>query len=210
MRRESYIGIDPSLNSTGICISTFVDGELEKTVYRLVIPNKTTKAQDKAVDEIKAFGVDFDYVIYDKTDLKIFKDDYHSEEYWKTDNLISLIDVAINEILDVTLLCDKNYVLMEGISYGSSLRTKSIFDLAGLNYLLRAKLMENSHFTFNIASPAEIKKFATGAGNANKESIMKLFDRVHPWVKSLKKYDDLADAYFMSRYSKELIENQEL
>ena len=93
---------------------------------------------------------------------------------------------------------------MEGISYGSSIRTKSVFDLAGLNYLIRYKLIKVfNHSKFTIVPPSELKKFTTGRGNANKENIVELFKIIYPEL-NIPKLDDVADAYFMSNYAKYL------
>lgn len=208
--RKSYIGIDPSMNSTGICIRIYNDDKIDKIIYRLVVPNKISKSQIKSINEIHDLGIDFNYIIYDKTDLKIFKDDYHNEEYWKTMNLLDIVNKSIDDIVSNINDCDFNYVLMEGISYGSSIRTKSVFDLAGLNYLFRMKILNESKFTFDIGSPGEIKKYASGDGTAKKEMIIKLFEGVNEWSTKIKKIDDLADAYFMSLYAKTIQDNKTL
>lgn len=208
--KKSYIGIDPSMNSTGICIRIYNDDKIDKIIYRLVVPNKISKSQIKSINEIHDLGIDFNYIIYDKTDLKIFKDDYHNEEYWKTMNLLDIVNKSIDDIVSNINDCDFNYVLMEGISYGSSIRTKSVFDLAGLNYLFRMKILNEPKFTFDIGSPGEIKKYASGDGTAKKEMIIKLFEGVNEWATKIKKIDDLADAYFMSLYAKTIQDNKTL
>ena len=94
--------------------------------------------------------------------------------------------------------------MQEGISYGSSIRTKSIFDLAGLNYLLRNIFIHYRDCVFTIATPANIKKFATGKGNAKKQQIIEAFLSQYNKLKQIPKVDDIADAYFMAQFARHL------
>ena len=120
--------------------------------------------------------------------------------------MISLIDAIYNTIINVMqqYIDDEyfeSFIVMEGISYGSSIRTKSVFDLAGLNYLIRYKLIKVfNHTKFTIVPPSELKKFTTGKGNANKDTIVTLFQLLYPNL-TLPKLDDIADAYFMATYA---------
>lgn len=201
-----FIGIDPSLNSTGLCFQGY-DNEDNKVFEKFCIvkPDKLTKKEQKAQDE----NSNFEYIIYHKTDLSQYNDVNHLHEYYKTLNMISLIDTIYNTIVNEMqkYINDENFesfILMEGISYGSSIRTKSVFDLAGLNYLIRYKLIKVfNHSKFTIVPPSELKKFTTGRGNANKENIVELFKIIYPEL-NIPKLDDVADAYFMSNYAKYL------
>ena len=60
-----------------------------------------------------------------------------------------------------------------------------------------------------VGTPGEIKKFATGNGNANKDLILSCFKMIYPEL-DLPKLDDIADAYFMGMFAKKVaIEAQE-
>lgn len=198
-----YVGIDPSINSTGITIAIY-ENDVEVEIKFYIIKNgKLTKKESFANDSIN----NFEYVIYDKIDLKQFKDDNHVFEYYKTKNMVEVV----NTIYDLILNEAKKYsaivnVVIEGISYGSSIRTKSIFDLAGLNYMIRYKLITSDmkHLNLSIATPSNIKKYATGKGNANKESIMTIFKYIFPEMESIPKLDDIADSYFMAMFSRDI------
>lgn len=198
-----YVGIDPSINSTGITIARY-ENDVEVEIKFYIIKNgKLTKRESAANDSID----NFEYVIYDKIDLKQFKDDNHVFEYYKTKNMVEVV----NTIYDLILNEAKKYsaivnVVIEGISYGSSIRTKSIFDLAGLNYMIRYKLITSDmkHLNLSIATPSNIKKYATGKGNANKESIMTIFKYIFPEMESIPKLDDIADSYFMAMFSRDI------
>lgn len=198
-----YVGIDPSINSTGITIAIY-ENDVEVEIKFYIIKNgRLTKKESFANDSIN----NFEYVIYDKIDLKQFKDDNHVFEYYKTKNMVEVV----NTIYDLILNEAKKYsaivnVVIEGISYGSSIRTKSIFDLAGLNYMIRYKLITSDmkHLNLSIATPSNIKKYATGKGNANKESIMTIFKYIFPEMESIPKLDDIADSYFMAMFSRDI------
>lgn len=194
-----YIGIDPSINSTGITVS-YNDNEK----FYIVKPNKLTKKEQKIHDDIV---IPLRYVLYDK----IESNDTHEQELDKTYNLIDItykIYDIVCENIDKSNLYDL-YIGIEGISYGSSLRTKSVFDLAGLNYLIRNmvlnikdKLDNINSVKLNIFPPAEVKKFATGIGNCTKDAIVGLFLNINDKLKEVPKIDDVADSWFICNMAK--------
>ena len=198
-----YVGIDPSINSTGITIARY-ENNIETEIKFYIIKNgKLTKRESTANDSID----NFEYIIYNKIDLTQFKDDNHVFEYYKTKNMVEVVntiyDLILNEVKKYSAIVN---VVIEGISYGSSIRTKSIFDLAGLNYMIRYKLITGDiqHLNLSIATPSNIKKYATGKGNANKESIMTIFKYIFPEMQNIPKLDDIADSYFMAYFALEL------
>lgn len=205
---EIYIGIDPSLNSTGLCLQFYEDDQFVKDLYYIIKPNKLTKKEKAAQDKL----INFDYALYEKMDLDIYKDNNLFSEYWKTVNMINIVKTIKHCIYDNVQGRNnvKLYIVQEGISYGSSIRTKSIFDLAGLNYMIRNEFIEKENILFFIAPPTHIKKFATGIGNCKKEMIIELFKNTHKELsESLPKVDDIADAYYMSCYAKKLCEEDQ-
>ena len=198
-----YVGIDPSINSTGITIARY-ENDVEVEIKFYIIKNgKLTKRESAANDAID----NFEYIIYNKIDLTQFKDDNHVFEYYKTKNMVEVVntiyDLILNEVKKYSAIVN---VVIEGISYGSSIRTKSIFDLAGLNYMIRYKLITGDiqHLNLSIATPSNIKKYATGKGNANKESIMTIFKYIFPEMQNIPKLDDIADSYFMAMFSRDI------
>lgn len=198
-----YVGIDPSINSTGITIARY-ENDVEVEIKFYIIKNgKLTKRESAANDTID----NFEYIIYNKIDLTQFKDDNHVFEYYKTKNMVEVVntiyDLILNEVKKYSAIVN---VVIEGISYGSSIRTKSIFDLAGLNYMIRYKLITSDiqHLNLSIATPSNIKKYATGKGNANKESIMTIFKYIFPEMQNIPKLDDIADSYFMAMFSRDI------
>ena len=156
----------------------------------------------------------FSYVIYDKRNTTSGTN--IENERNKAINFISIVE-NIKKIIATTDCrygkMNKIYICQEGISYGSRIRTKSIFDLAGLNFMIRSMVIEMSKgfkpVELIVGTPGEIKKFATGNGNANKDLILSCFKMIYPEL-DLPKLDDIADAYFMGMFAKKVsIEAQE-
>ena len=178
------IGIDPSLNSTGVCVNC--DG---KCKY-YIISSKMTK-------KMKQFHSDFiTYLPYNKADTNKKENDYIVVERNKTNNIYNIC-VRIREIVQQYPQAE---VFMEGISYGS-VGSAALADLSGLNFALRIILHELGN-TFYIVSPNQNKKFATGNGAADKDQMVFSWLTIEKHLKQITdiKIDDLADAYFLSNY----------
>ena len=181
----------------------YEDNKMIKDIFYIIKPNKLTKREQTAQDTL----INFDYVLYNKIDLNMYKDNNLFYEYWKTVNMISIVK-KIKECIYDNIQGRKQYklyIVQEGISYGSSARTKSVFDLAGLNYMIRNEFIEKENISFFIAPPTHIKKFATGIGNCKKELIIELFKSIEPKLaEKLPKVDDIADAYYMSKFARQI------
>jgi Holliday junction resolvasome RuvABC endonuclease subunit len=120
-----------------------------------------------------------------------------------TDKILEIIKSNISGSLD------RIYIGMEGVSYQSS-QTKSLLDLAGLSTLIRYRIYK--FFTSNqdnmgelrIFTPGEIKKFASGNGNCSKDVMIGLFKTAYKEIAELPKIDDIADAYWICTYFREI------
>lgn len=201
---DVYIGVDPSINSTGVTIMLIDPSTLRgiEEQYYIVKGNKLTK-KEKAAEETLG---NFEYLLYEKMDLK-GTDEYKRERY-KAINLSNIADTIARNIkllIDVYNAQHEDayigdiYCCMEGISYGS-IHSSAVMDLAGLNYLLRDRLMKVVNWQLYVCPPAQIKMFATGVGNAKKEQMVESFVSIHPEMKQIPKNDDLADSYFMCKW----------
>lgn len=203
---EYFVGIDPSMNSTGICIQKYDGDKKLKEDFIILKPGDKSKSEDKwltrAEKKVDNIFQNFQYCFYPKMDLTPYKDLNHFNEYWKSWNM-KMCKKTIKDIVQEWTKDnpEKIYVVMEGISYGSASRTKSIFDLAGLNYLIRELFVGDDKFIFTIATPSEIKKFASGNGNCKKEVMVELFELSHQEFKIIPKIDDISDAWFMSNFA---------
>ena len=197
-----YIGIDQSINSTGINIKKYKDNNL---IYEhfYIITNKVTKKALKYSESLN----NFDYIIYNKYE-KSDSSDNNEFEMNKLLNNISITTHILN-IIDQNIENDSDIVFigMEGISYQSG-QTKSLIDLAGLSTLIRYRIIDYfnkkpNEGALNIFTPSEIKKFVTGNGNASKDSMVNLFKTSYKDISQLPKIDDIADAYWICTYFKE-------
>ena len=201
-----YVGIDPSINSSGVYVRVeSSNGELLEEKFYIIKGDKLTKKEDAA--ELKNIAV-FSYVIYDKFNTTAGTN--IENERNKALNFMSIV-AAIKEIIGTTDFrygrMNHIYICQEGISYGSRTRTKSIFDLAGLNFMIRSMVIDMGKgckpVELIVGTPGEIKKFATGNGNANKDLVLTCFKAIYPDL-DLPKLDDIADAYFMSMFAKKM------
>ena len=205
-----FVGIDPSINSTGVCILKLDEDNNVSYKFYIIKHDKLTKKESKAEDDNCEI---FQYILYDKLDTSTKNiQDYRTLEWNKTQNMISVCK-CIKEIIDKHLIHNSNinvYICQEGISYGSTIKTKSVFDLAGLNYLIRNAFINNPICkSFIIVAPSEIKKFAIGKGNANKGMMITTFSSIFPNL-NLPKIDDICDAYFMAHYAFNLFKQEEI
>ena len=190
------IGIDPSLNSTGVCVN--VNG---KCKY-YIITSKMTK-------KMSAFKSEYiQYLPYNKQDTNKKLNEYADIEYNKAQNIYNICD-RIRSIIkaNVEWHAEDNLnnceIFMEGVSYGS-IGSAALVDLSGLNFAIRNVLLDLG-VKFTIVSPSQNKKFATGNGAADKELMIYSWLKVEKHLKDITeiKIDDLADAYFLSNYTTE-------
>lgn len=198
-----FIGIDESINSTGITIEKFQDSQLIDVKFYIVHDEKLTRQETIVNDSID----NFKYLTYKKYNKKDASDNSTIELFKLKNNIqiaeriIEIIKKSINDKLDHV------YIAMEGTSFGSS-NTNSLVELGGLSFLIRYFVYrffednENHLGGMMIFSPKEIKKFATGNGNANKDMMTNLYTKLFPKMKQIKKNDDIADSYWICSYLK--------
>lgn len=175
------IGLDLSINSTGVCVKD--DNECR---FYIIVPKLTKKQQTHKIPNLK-------YIVYEKLDQG---DDYAAKEYFKTISMLNLSSAIKSIVEQENSLKPISKATIEGISYGSG--NGRVADLAGLNYLVRDILVTNN-IPFKIISPMTNKKFAVGNGGCDKDVIVASFQKLHPEFKTTTlKIDDIADAYFLA------------
>ena len=204
--KELYVGIDPSINSTGVTINIWKDNSLFTEVFYIIKGNKLTKKEQKVTEDDDLSAVI--YSTYEKIDIKDAVDS-HELELIKTKNLLNIVNTISHIITVYSKHCDYIYVGMEGLSYGSSVRTRSIYELAGLNYLIRNELMTKHMCKLYILPPTEVKKFATGIGNCSKDAVINVFSSIFPNLLKIPKIDDIADSWFICNYVRDIITKKE-
>ena len=181
------IGIDPSINSTGICINSPGGSE-----YYIICSKLTKKMREFKHKRVHIIN-------YEKTEFKELE--YSDKEFIKTRNIRNIVS-EIEKIIKKYKKKDSVMIYMEGISYGSA-GSAALVDLAGLNFLIRSMLLEQN-IPFIIVAPISLKIFATNNAGASKEEMTWAWKLLDPGMNNIEniKIDDLADAYFLSRFTK--------
>lgn len=199
-----FIGIDPSINSTGMTIRT----DTGFCRFFIIKGDKLTKKEKNA--QLNNYEI-FEYCLYQKENVKD-TNNAHERELAKSHNLSTIADTIYNIIEELlqqfrkTSTIDSVTICMEGISYGS-IHSAAVMDLAGLNYLIRDRLHHHTVVgTLLVTPPAEIKKFFTGNGGANKQLMVTAFSGSFPDL-LLPKIDDIADSYAASKLSEKYFNN---
>ena len=198
-----FIGIDPSINSTGMTIRT----DTGFCRFFIIKGDKLTKKEKNAqLDNSEIF----EYCLYQKENVKD-TNNAHERELAKAHNLSTIADTIYNIIEDLlqqlrkTGTIDSVTICMEGISYGS-IHSAAVMDLAGLNYLIRDRLHHHTVVgTLLVTPPAEVKRFYTGSGNANKQLMISTFKGSFPDF-NLPKIDDVCDSEGMAKYARDWFE----
>lgn len=201
-----FIGIDPSINSTGMTIRT----DTGFCRFFIIKGDKLTKKEKNAqLDNSEIF----EYYLYQKENVKD-TNNAHERELAKAHNLSTIADTIYNIIEELlrqfrkTSFIDSVTICMEGISYGS-IHSAAVMDLAGLNYLIRDRLYHHTVVgTLLVTPPAEVKRFYTGSGNANKQLMISTFKGSFPDF-DLPKIDDICDSEAMAKYARDWFEKNQ-
>ena len=198
-----FIGIDPSINSTGMTIRT----DTGFCRFFIIKGDKLTKKEKNA--QLNNYEI-FEYCLYQKENVKD-TNNAHERELAKAHNLSTIADTIYNIIEELlqqfrkTSTIDSVTICMEGISYGS-IHSAAVMDLAGLNYLIRDRLHHHTVVgTLLVTPPAEVKRFYTGSGNANKQLMISTFKGSFPDF-DLPKIDDVCDSDGMAKYARNWFE----
>ena len=176
------IGIDQSINSTGICV---YDG-VENIYYNVV--SKLTKQQKKFI-ESPTF--DLSIIKYEKSEPG---ESYITKEVAKTKNIYNISKIIEN----IIKYYSPQQIVLEGVSYSSN---GSVVDLAGLNYVIRMLAMKYNAEII-VIPPTTLKKSAISNGQATKDMMVDAWKRIENIDNIQIKIDDLADAYFLAHYEK--------
>ena len=201
-----FIGIDPSINSTGMTIRT----DTGFCRFFIIKGDKLTKKEKNA--QLNNYEI-FEYCLYQKENVKD-TNNAHERELAKAHNLSTIADTIYNIIEELlqqfrkTGTVDSVTICMEGISYGS-IHSAAVMDLAGLNYLIRDRLHHHTVVgTLLVTPPAEVKRFYTGSGNANRQLMISTFKGSFPDF-NLPKIDDVCDSEGMAKYARDWFEKNQ-
>jgi Holliday junction resolvasome RuvABC endonuclease subunit len=111
--------------------------------------------------------------------------------------------------LDILKSHHVSRLALEDYSFGS--KGSSLFQIAENGGILKYVLDENGFCDILLIAPTQVKKFATGKGNADKALMEKAFieketnfsnirDVLHQTEKQITPSSDIIDSYFIARY----------
>lgn len=178
--KTTIIGIDPSINSTGICVN-----KNNKNVYYNIVSKRTKKLE-------KFNSKYINILFYEKNADKTLN--YNEKEVEKAKNILYIC----NFIKKIIKKHKPTVVIMEGLSYGSN---GQLGDLGGLNFSIRMVLLEMG-VKFVIVPPTTWKKQQLGIAGAEKDIIVKAWKNIDKNIANIDeiKLDDLADSYFLAHF----------
>lgn len=180
LTKTTIIGIDPSINSTGICVN-----KNNKNVYYNIVSKRTKKLEKFSSKYINI-------LFYEKNTDKSLN--YNEKEVEKAKNILYIC----NFIKKIIKKHKPTVVIMEGLSYGSN---GQLGDLGGLNFSIRMVLLEMG-VKFVIVPPTTWKKQQLGIAGAEKDIIVKAWKNIDKNIANIDeiKLDDLADSYFLAHF----------
>lgn len=206
----TYITIDFSLNSPGICIYH----NNKYTFLSYLKPKSGTKKEQKLQEDMSQLA---DVIFVEQPDFKNnFK--YSSAELAKINRYIKTSTDIINQIKETTTGATDYIFAFEGTSYGSKMGTNNMIDMAAGAAILKMKIIEEfAPHNIETIAPSTIKKHA-GKGNMAKLELWKKFlinvledsilsqsqffnfcqNEIGEVKKIPKPFDDLVDAYFLN------------
>ena len=180
-KTKTLIGIDYSLNSPAICISTN-GGTAFSDCYFYYLTSKK-----------KHIGKMLENVI-----------GYEHKEFKSPIERFTNLSIWFLHLLNTLLKKHKNkHIFIEGYSYGS--KGQAVFQIAENGGILKYRLQKR--FTCKTIVPSVVKKLATGKGNADKQKMYEAFTRTQG-VDLMKAFDqqtlnnpvtDVIDSYNIMR-----------
>ena len=191
------IGLDLSINSTGVCICE----DNKEPVYYFIIPDKLSKKQ-RAASQHKRIN----FITYDK----IKGNDDHNINHI-TSKIMEIIkekcDLTKSQCCDsATLLNDDMTVVVENVAVNA--KGASIITLTLLNGWMRCLLTQN-RIDYITVPPTQWKKVMLGNGSADKELIVYCWSAIDNSAcvalmnnGIVAKHIDIADAYFLAQMVK--------
>lgn len=180
------MGIDPSIQSTGICINE--DGTNK---YFLIASKPTKKLLATKHERLSVIP----YAYRAQTNMNSWQ-----REDAKARNVQHIAE----EIRKLICQYQPEVIVMEAVAFQAS---GTIDMLAGLNYAIRLVAFEYN-IPIYVLPPTTIKSKAVGNGQATKDMMIHMWNLLDPEMKDIQaKVDDLADAYFMCNLNQEDYEN---
>lgn len=176
----NILGIDLSLSGTGLAILTF-----DELFHEPELPKRYLRVTNPNV-ELLPTEWHFGYLVTPSTKLQL--------ERWE-------------EILNAVKLSAENVhqVVIEGYSFGSKF-SSSMHAIHELGGIVRFHLAKMGHTPLSVP-PSVLKKFITGAGNADKNQVLKeIYKRYHVDLPD----DNMADAFGLAKFGQAMVSTEGL
>lgn len=190
----TVIGVDPSMNSTGICIDE--DGN---HIYYLLATHPTKKA-------IEATRNDDTLCL-----VQIRKETSPTGTKSKRKSVFAAINTTANiaymtDAIDDIIRCHQpDYVVIEAPAFAAKGR---VSDLSGLNHAIRLACLRADIPCYPIA-PTTVKAATVGNGHATKDMVIATWSVLEPkakeWIDKGIKVDDLADAWALASFDLSIV-----
>ena len=184
-KTKTIIGIDYSLNSPAVCISTN-GGTAFSDCYFYYLTSKK-----------KHIGKMLENVI-----------GYEHKEFKSPIERFTNLSSWVLHLLNTLHKKQKNkHIFIEGYSYGS--KGQAVFQIAENGGILKYRLQKR--FTCKTIVPSVVKKLATGKGNADKQKMYEAFTKTQG-VDLMKAFDqqtlnnpitDIIDSYYIAKVGNE-------
>lgn len=209
--KELRIGIDASINCTGICFTTIdLDKKETHSDYYAVIPFEKPKVLKRKSTKIpkKKWSDSINIVEFIKMDIDSKVDNFSYQDISKVISAKNLA-IKIKETI-IKYTEDKYYdeisVRMEGalMSSGFSAKHARVNDLIAYAVETRNMLVYDEKLSklinyISLVAPKTLKKLATGNGNASKEFMIEKHQDIFAGLFDYYgKIDDVIDAYWLS------------
>lgn len=182
------IGIDYSITSPGVCVHNGESWDVSNCDFYFFHQKKK---------EPPAYVHDsIHWIKYDRNSC----DDDFDHFNRLSDSVCGIIDTLIIKTKE------KPHIFIEGYSYGSS--GSRVFQIAENTAILKQKIYERG-LGIDIVPPTVIKKYATGKGTANKETLEEHFigetaisfrEILSQTPSQYNPSSDLIDAYYICKY----------
>ena len=191
-KTKTIVGIDYSLNSPAVCISTN-GGTAFSDCYFYYLTSKK-----------KHIGKMLENVI-----------GYEHKEFKSPIERFSNLSSWVLHILDTLHKKQKNkHIFIEGYSYGS--KGQAVFQIAENCGILKYRLQMSPSMLYDTIVPSVVKKYASGKGNADKQLMYDSF-KEHTKKDLMKMFDmqklnnpvtDIVDSYYIAKVGYENIKSK--
>lgn len=189
MNKQSTVGIDVSMNSTGLTFITYND--LDERILKFIRIAPSTDGKQTSSARLVTYVRDYRKLNYSHQDLATVN---------SAKTLASTVSRLITEFCQ-TYKIEQIDARIEGsiMSKGFKKHEAKVNDLTVFNGTMKLMLLSNKFVNaISVIAPGSLKKYATGKGNCTKDKIVAQFKLEFPDFDCTGKIDDIADSYYLA------------